>query len=469
MGIAKRLTAFCLILLVLMTNSTVLAEVSFLVHSEGWDLNATPVDVMLKADVDTHMPYDEERLAMLLPITDMLSMHLVTGADEGRVTVAAMEEELLTLQYRGNAVQLSSLPGVTYTADADPMSALLGEDVSVEGLYELLGLDRRGETLITDGRELLAGIPAALEGKEKKTKATNNISGYGQAAYILDYSFTSAKASELQDALLSACPDGWLREIIAGLTFSGKQTVRMYFTKEDVLLRMEYNGSCGPKDKLRTVKLVYKGLHDGEKDKDLIELTSPAKKGKDKNNLTFERTVTTNKRGARTVTGAFKYTKIADGVTSVWDGDFGLFNDFTDQADLITGEFNLGKKLNGAEKVDSITLTPNLTISGTADAPVITGTLGITEAYAGRTTEQAVVSIDLKRAEALSWQENAETIDLSAMEADALYTLREKVALSLAEAVVRPLILKLCKDAQWFFRDLSDEAVQAIIDAAASR
>lgn len=468
MGFAKRLTAICLILLVLMTNAA-LAEVPFLMHSNGWTWDGVPVDVLLKADVNTHMPFDEDRLAMLTPITDMLSMHLVTGEDEGLVSVSAMDEELLTMQYKGNAVQLSSMPGVTYTAEADSMSMLLGADVSSDGVYELLGLDRRGETLITDGRVLLEKITVALAEQGKKAKNTTSISGYGRAAYTMEYSFTANKAENLKTVLLENCPDGWLKEIISGLTFSGKQTIRVHFSQEDTLIRMEYNGSCGLADNLRTVKLIYKFRHDEEMDKDHIELTSPAKKGKNKNTLTFDRTVQTNKAGARTVTGSFKYTKTKDSVTSVWDGTFGLFNAYTDEADVLTGEFSLEKKLNGAEKVDAITLTPNLTISGTADAPVVLGTLTIEEKYAGRVTEQAVVSIDLKRAEPLIWNETEQKIDLSALDEAALLKTQQGVAVSLAEAVVRPLILKLGKDAQWFFRDLSNEVVQSILDAAASR
>lgn len=469
MGITKKLTAFCLILIILMTNAA-LAEVSFLVHSDGWSWDGVPVDVLLKADVDTHMPFDDERLAMLTPITDMLSMHLVTGNDEGLVSISAMEEELLTLQYKGNAVQLSSKPGVTYTAQNDPMSMLLGEDVSADGVYELLGLDRRGETLITDGQTLLEKIINAFSGQGKKAQNTTSISGYGRAAYTMEYIFAANKADNLKNLLVDNCPDGWLKEIISGLSFSGKQTMRMHFTQEDVLLRMEYNGTCGPKDDLRSVKLIYKLCHDGERDKDYIELTSPAKKGKDKNknNLTFERTVQNNKRGARTITGAFKYTKTDNGVTSVWDSNFGLFNDYTDQADMLTGEFTLEKKLNGATKVDAITLKPNLTVSGSEEAPVIAGTMTIVEKVAGRMTEQVVVSVDLKRAEPLLWEETAEQVDLSAMDETALLNARERVTRSLAEAVVRPLILRLGKGAQWFFRDLPDEAVQSIIDAAAS-
>lgn len=467
MRIAKRIVAAALSLLVLMMTAAQ-AEVPYLVHSNGWTLEGMPVEVLLKADVSTHMPFDDDRLAMLTPITDLLSLRLATGEDEGLVTIGIGEEEMLSLQYRGNAVQLSSMPEITYTAETDPMSVLLGADVSSEGGYEALGLAPEGETLLTDGRALLEKFPTAFEANAKKSKNTTNISGYGRAAYLIDFTFTANQVEQMKADLLSNCPDGWLHEIISGLTFSGKQTVRMYFTAEDVMLRMEYNGACGPAEGLRTVKLVYKMRHDDEMSKDYIELTSPAKKGKDKNNLSFERTVQTNKKGVRVLEGTYKYTVVAGGVTSVWTGEFGLNNAFTDTADVLTGSVTIQQKLNGSDKYDAVTLTPNITISGTEDAPVITGTLDITEKYAGKVTEHALVSIDLKRGDAISWVERPQTVDLSAMDAQSLAAAQQEVAASVATTLVRPLILTLGKDAQWFFRDLPEDAVQSIIDAAAS-
>lgn len=454
-------------LLVLMMSAAQ-AEVPFLVHSSGWNLDETAVDVRLTADVETHMPFDEDRLAMLTPITDILSLRLVTGQNEGLVTILMEDTDLLTLQYRDHAAQLSCLPEVTYTAQQEPMSLLLGADVSVEGGYEALGLAREGETLITDGRALLERVPAGFADFGKKTASTISISGYGRAAYLVDYIFTAKQAEDFQSLLLDNCAEGWLKEIISSLTFSGKQTVRMYFDAQDVMLRMEYNGSCGPEGDLRTVKLVYKMRHDAEMDKDYIELTSPAKKGKDKNSLSFERTIHTNQKGVRVLEGSFKYTVVDDGVLSVWNGDFALNNAFTGDADIITGEVTIEKKLRGAEKADAVTLTPTLTISGTQEEPVITGTLGITEQYAGRTTEHAIVSIDLKKADALTWTERPQTVALSALDAQALAEVQQEVAASVATALVRPLVVRLGEDAQWFFRDLPEEAIQSLIDAAAN-
>lgn len=466
MRIFKKATALCLAALILMMTAAQ-AEGPFLVHSNGWNLEDVPVDLTLTAAVSTHMPFDDERLASLTPITDMLSLRLETGADEGKVTIGIGGADALSLQYKGNAVQLSSLPGTVYTAEEHPLELLLGTNAAVGGLYEALHLSPKGESLITDGLALLAAFPDSFDNIGKKSQNTTNISGYGRAAYKVDYAFSANKAKMLQEGLSEICPEGWLKEIITSMTFSGKQSVRMYFTKDDVLLRMEYNGSCGPKNDLRTVKLVIRTRHDEEMDKDYIELTSPAKKGQNKNNLTFERAVETDKSGARVVSGSYKYTASAGGVTSVWSGNFDLSNAHREQADVLTGKVSFETKLDGASKASTITFVPNISISGAEDAPVVTGTMDISEQYAGRVTEQAVINVELKRGEPLLWAEQEQQVDLSALTPEGLAAVQQKAAASVATSLVRPLILALGKDATWFFRDLSEETVQAILDAAA--
>lgn len=462
---AKRLMALCLVLLLLMLNAA-LAETSFLVHSSDWNLKDTPVEVWLAADVDTHMPFDDDRLALLTPLIDQLSLRLVTGEDEGLVTVDIAGQEVLHLQYRGNEAQLSSVQDVTYTAESDPLSLLLGADVSVEGGYELLGLSREGESLLDDGAVLLNGIPAVFDEYGKRSQSTTEISGYGLSAYRFDYTIAADQADVVQALLLSVCPEGWLRQIIEGLTFSGKQTLRIYYDENDVLLRAEYNGTCGPEGDLRTVKVVVRSRHDDEVDKDYLEVTSPAKKGKNKNNLTFERTSSINKQGQRVLEGEYSYTVTKDEVTSIRKGQFNLTNAFTDTADVISGTATFQSKLNDAEKYDSISLSPELTISGSPEAPVISGTLTVTEEYADRTTEQAVLSVRLNRAEPLVWTERSQTVNLSGLTPEALADVQNQAASSIATAIVHPLIVMMGEDAQWFFKDLPQDAVQSIIDAA---
>ena len=465
MRIAKRLMALCLSLLVLMMSAAQ-AEVAFLMHSNGWNLDSTPLDVTLTADVNTHMPFDADRLAMLTPLLDIMSLRLVTGEDEGLVTIGIADQDALSLKYRGSQAQISTMTDVTYVAEREPVSMLLGEDTTFPGLYETLALSPEGESLLQDGRKLMEAIPQLFEANGKKAKNTLNISGYGKAAYLIDYTFTAAQLKNMKECLLKACPEGWLHDILSGLTFTNKQTVRMYFTQDDVILRMQYNGSCGPEGAQRTVKLVWKQLHDGETDKEYIELTSPAKKGKDKNNLTFERTVATNKKGAKTIVGSFKYTKTKGDITEIWNGEYNLSNAYTEDSDVLLGDMMIQTRLGGDTNYKTTIIAPSLIIKGTQDAPEITGTIAITEKYATRATEEAVLNVFLKRAEPIVWNETEAVLNLSELDEAALNTTRSEVEASIVTALVRPMITALGAENEYFFRDLPADAVQSIIEAA---
>lgn len=462
----KRLFAVCLALLMLLMASAS-AEIPFLVHSQGWQMENTPVEVVLKAAVEAHQPFDKDRVAMLIPVTDLLSLRLVAGENEGSVAISVADEEALALQYRGNEVQLSSMPGVTYAAQSDPIAALLGGEAASIGGYEALKLSPDGESLLQDGKVLLAQIPAAFEANGKKSKVETNISGYGKSTYRIDYTIAAGKVVAMKETLLSICPDGWLKDIISSLTFKDKQTLRVYYTAQDEIVRIEYNGSCGPEGSLRTVKLVGRFRSDDAVGKDYLELTSPAKKGKDKNNLTFERTVEINKKGARVVSGSYKYNVTKDGVNSAWSGSFSLMNTFTDDKDVITGEATFETKLNGESRADAITFTPVLNISGTQEDPLVEGEINIVQKAGTKVAEQAKITLMLKHAEPIMWAENDYVIDLSTMDEESVTVIRQEVARSLATSIVRPLINRMGKDADWFFRDIPAEAVQSIIDAAA--
>lgn len=476
MRMARKAAAVCAALM-LMLLSAAQAEVPFLVHAADWSLDDVPVELDVKAAVETHMPFDEDRLAMLTPITDLLSMKITTGQDAGKVSIGIDQQEILSLAYNGNNAQLSCMPEVTYTAQEEPLSLLLGADVSgANNGYELLGLAPEGESLVRDGRALLTMLPEAFEAYGKKSQNGINVSGYGKATYRIDYNFAESKAGTVKQLLLEYCPEGWLKQIVESLTFKGKQTFRLYFTAEDEIIRLEYNGGFGPEGDIRTGKLVGRFLHNESIDKDYIELTTPAKKGKNKNNLTFERTVETNKQGVRTIVGDYKYTVTKDNVTSVWAGDFSLNNAFTDAADMITGEATFQTKLNDAERYSGVTYTPELTISGTADAPEISGTLTVCEKFGNnlmtkdkktfKVTEKAVLSIAMHRAEPFAMTETAQRVDLSGMDEAGLNATRKLASEAIATTLVRELIGRLGKDAAWFFQDLPEDAVQKIVDAA---
>lgn len=457
----KRMLTLFLMLMLLCTSA--LAEAPFLIHAEGWTLAETPLEVRLSADVISCMPYDDDRLAMLKQVTDKLSLRLRANGDGGSVTVYAGQSEAITLAYQGNAVQLSCIPELAFTAQSDPMGKLLGGSTEVAAPY---GLRTDAETLLDDGWILLDGLGTALESYGKRKSVKTNITDMGLARSCTDYTIPKDDAQALKETLLSLCPEGWLKEIISGLTFSGKQTLRVYRTEEGVPLRMEYNGTCGPEGNLRTVKLVWRMRRDDTAHRDEVTLTSPAKTGSNKNTLEFERLIQQNKQGALEMEASFTYTVTKDKQTTTRKGEIELTNACTDHADVITGTVTLQQKLPGESSFTGISIEPDVTISGTEQEPDVAGSVKVSTLNGKNVLDCAVISLTLARCEESAWQPREENIDMDLLTADELAALQADVARGVASAIVRPLIILLGDTADWFFRDMLPEQIKRITDAA---
>ena len=99
-------------------------------------------------------------------------------------------------------------------------------------------------------------------------------------------------------------------------------------------------------------------------------------------------------------------------------------------------------------------------------APQFTGSVTVSTKDGSDVLDSAVIHITLTRCEASSWNEREESIDMDQLTPDELALLQEDVALGVATALVRPLILLLGDSAEWFFRDMLPEQIQRITDAA---
>lgn len=84
-------------------------------------------------------------------------------------------------------------------------------------------------------------------------------------------------------------------------------------------------------------------------------------------------------------------------------------------------------------------------------------------------TEAGEISIMLQRTEGSPWTEQMALVDLSALDATALRTQQSQIASALTIAIVRPLIQTLgAEKASYFFQDMSEESIAAILAIADS-
>lgn len=458
----KLLRTAAWLLLLAMLFASAAAEAPFLRHADGWKWDM-PLEATLSAEIAAILPYDDMRAAMLADVVDNLSLRLVAGENEGSVTIRVGMTNALKLSYQGNDVQLSCVPDMYFTASDDPMGVLLGEATTGVSVY---GLRPEAETLLDDGWVLLNALLPDLEGYADRRNVKTNITDMGLARTCTDYTIPKNEAETISEILLRLCPEGWLRDMIATLTFSGKQTLRVYQTEAGVPLRAEYNGTCGPENDLRTVKLVWRMRRDETAHRDEVTLTSPAKSGGNKNTLEFERIIQTGKSGAVEMTGSFTYTVTAAKQTTSRKAEFDLTNAYAEDADMVSGTITFQQKLPGETVWTGMRFTPSLVIGGTSEAPRITGSIGYEGLNGKNASESIKLHLSIASADASEWVPMEEYIDLDLLSESELTNLRADVSAAITTSLVRPLIILMGGSADWFFQDLPQDVVEEIVDAA---
>lgn len=455
-----------LLLVLLMLAPCALADAPLLQAASDWNLADTPLSVTLSISLQAHAPFDETRTAMLDRVLAPLSLNLYAADGESGVSVLMNGNELLTMAQKGDAVQFSCMPNVSYASqEGNALELLLGTSLNS---IDLRAVDGTFEKWIDDGWVLSNAIlePFAEYGKRKSVKTT--IKDMGLARSCTDYTFSKSKLEEMRQTLLSLCPEGDLHDLIASLTFSGTQKLRVYRTEDEVPLRVEYNGVCGVDGKLRTVKLVWRTKRENGETRDEITLTSPAKSGTDKNTLDFERIMTFSS-GKITMQGTCSYKVTASKQTTQTEVTFDLTNRLENDSDNVSGSVAIKQQLPDEDYATKRTITPNVVLSGNAEAPEISGTIGYQEEKRYGTTEECVITLRAARASESPWKDTAATMELSTLSAETLQNLRSQLSGAIATAIVRPLIQVLsAEDAAFFFYEMSDEDVQNIRQAAES-
>ena len=444
-----------LLLVLLMLAPCALADAPLLQAASDWNLADTPLSVTLSISLQAHAPFDETRTAMLDRVLAPLSLNLYAADGESGVSVLMNGNELLTMAQKGDAVQFSCMPNVSYASlDGNALELLLG---TTSDSLDLRAVDGTFEKWIDDGWVLSNAIlePFAEYGKRKSVKTT--IKDMGLARSCTDYTFSKSKLEEMQQTLLSLCPEGDLHDLIASLTFSGTQKLRVYRTEDE-----------GVDGKLRTVKLVWRTKRENGETRDEITLTSPAKSGTDKNTLDFERIMTFSS-GKITMQGTCSYKVTASKQTTQTEVTFDLTNRLENDSDNVSGSVAIKRQLPGEDYATKRTITPNVVLSGNAEAPEISGTIGYQEEKRYGTTEECVITLRAARASESLWKDTAATMELSTLSAETLQNLRSQLSGAIATAIVRPLIQVLsAEDAAFFFYEMSDEDVQTIRQAAES-
>lgn len=452
-----------------------LAEVTFLPMIGNWELDAIPIELTLSADVTAYAPFGEDRLPQLTSLMKHLSLRItrqpLMDETQNAVSVLVDGDEALTLSLQENdqlrMARFSVLPDVTYTGD-DPLATLLG--TSTES-FTLFGLDGSEGAWITEGDQLLNVLEAILAPYLKgESKVKTEIKDMGTARLKQDYTITKDEAADLTSLLVGACPEGRLKELISGLIFSGKQTVRVYRDEDHQPLRVEWTGHLGTDEEhLRNVTLTWRMRRDDTAYRDEISLTSPALKGTDNNKLVWSCAVAPDKKtGNMVLSGSLSYTRTENRQKTILTGEFKLTAEEEGFDTRVTGSAAIRRQLPGEDNAAGYTFEPDLLVSGSSENPAVEGTLTIASLSGKKILDRATVTLTLRRIAYTSWPMRQQTIDLTALDSGALEATRQQVNAALSSSLIRRLVLLPREDLDYLFMDLPEETVQAIISAAQS-
>ena len=124
-----------------------------------------------------------------------------------------------------------------------------------------------------------------------KSSVALNFSGFGKAVSRMTIQFPSEYVSEhFPEALTDLCDRQSTRTDLQKLVFQGSQKIVLLLDQNGNVLRINYDGTVGVSDaEMRKISLVWKCLRSGDHIKDSLTIKTPAVKGYDKDNITYER------------------------------------------------------------------------------------------------------------------------------------------------------------------------------------
>ena len=271
-----------------------------------------PVSFRIQVEAGKLPQFGEKRTGQL----NLLLKHLeITGAVEAQESAAAF---LLDGKRLFTAIEWTEPDGRrisaldTGTGKQYILSSEKSDDTASTGIDALLR--NRDIFLSLDAyAAFFRELPNAFPDKAGTVKVGEKYRDYGNAVRKVNLVLN---AEDLTGYITgNAAKYGKLYPDPAGFVFEGKQSFSLYFTAEDVLIRITYSGRCGTgSDDLRSVRLEWKTLRSEKADRDEIVLRTPNSQGTKRNNFLLKHVRKAGEDGAETFSWDTEIDRVAGGV-----------------------------------------------------------------------------------------------------------------------------------------------------------
>lgn len=456
-----------LVLLCVLLCFSAVAEGAFVPEMQSWDWDSMPIRVTLKADVQTHMPYDKTRTqqlnALIRHMTLKLHSQRLSGESWSRVTLAVDDEDVLSMLLRetpaGAEAQFSTDPYATYTWSAEDgldLTSLLG------GESADLWINGSETSWMDDALLLFDAMTQTMTEQLTDNKCSITIEKMGTAKRKQVLTIPKSEAEGLAERMVALCPEGELRDALAKTIYSGLQVLTLWRAEDGQILRADWAGNAGfSQDDLRQVSLTWRLCRGDALQQDELTLKTPKAQGSGRNNLIVSRKVVCQGDEA-TLTMKLTKNVLKDGSKTIDTASFNLKRVTEDGQSRVTGEIDCQRQI-GDDDAGRILIQPDVLFAGTAEEPYVTGQALVSQYDGKNVLEQANITFDAQGAEWMMWELRPSQVVIDTENRDSI---AQRLLTGMTVPLVRRMVL-LPEEDTLFLSDGLDSAVwQQIVEEA---
>ena len=226
-------------------------------------------------------------------------------------------------------------------------------------------------TLLDDLYPVFEKTADTFSAVAKSTEVSLNFRGYGKGVRQTTIALSAQYVSEHFPAVIAdLAKTEESRAFINRLLFSGPQKILLLYDENDRLLRIRYDGEAGfTAESMRNVSVLWRCLRTETEKKDNLTLKTPAKKGGDRYNLTYEREILLPEDAAHTIAWDLQIDR-KDGQVRKKDA---FTAELSSGIGLLSGKIVYSDRQEGTE--EKLTIVPSLTKENDSE---YTGTIEIT-------------------------------------------------------------------------------------------
>lgn len=434
---------------------------------QSFDGRAMQLDVQAKAL--SRMPYDEERTGWVNDLLKHVTLSL-RFRDGGSVDWTEMQllvddqKAVVFSRYRdekGDQLQTSLEPDVTYTAGKHAVELLLGTEAPSDSL-SLMGITADHLAVAGDAEQLVHAMSSDWADRIRSQKGRHAVEGFGTAVRRKELTVTGDTTDVLRSWVLEHSGNGILRYWLEQLSFTGGQSFTWYLDGHDQCVQFVYTGNImDPDGGKRHVTVTWNMVRSDTEQKDQLTVRMPLygeTRTVPANSLTWSQEKKDGKTSAsftyalargkkkQTMCAQLSLESIPAGDDIQYVGTASVERDVTDEE---------------PQKLDM-----KLDMTVRADGLHATGTLETAQTVDRKNLEAAILSFTLKPCDYPMWQMRSQTVQLDRLDDKALVAMSKTLLRRAERAIVRPLVLLPAEDTLFFSKDLSAADWAEIVNAA---